>query len=199
MATLSFTGALTLAARRHELWFLAGAAVGLAGWAIATVPWSWTVGVAVLLGGLQWTATEYLLHRFLLHLPLPAGGWWRALLERIHARHHHDPDDVDYLFVPEWAAVPLVLFAALPTWLVLGVRWVPPAMLTFNLFFLWYEWAHFTAHRPYRPLTAYGRYMKRHHLLHHFADARSWFGLTTPVLDLVLGTWRRAGTVTGGR
>ena len=51
------------------------------------------------------------------------------------------------------------------------------------------------AHVPYHPRTRLGRLMKRHHLLHHFKNERFWFGVTNPVVDKLLGTWKRRADV----
>ena len=46
----------------------------------------------------------------------------------------------------------------------------------------YYEWVHYVAHVPFRPLTPVGRYMKKYHLWHHFKNERRWFGVTNPAL-----------------
>jgi hypothetical protein len=41
------------------------------------------------------------------------------------------------------------------------------------------------------PKSAYGRWARRHHFSHHFVDARYNHGVTTPIWDMVFGTYRR--------
>lgn len=44
-------------------------------------------------------------------------------------------------------------------------------------------------------IGAYGRWARRHHFHHHFADARVNHGVTSPLWDLVFGTYRRPGVI----
>ena len=53
-----------------------------------------------------------------------------------------------------------------------------------------YEWVHYVAHIPYRPVTRFGRWMKKYHLWHHFKNEHYWFGVSNPVLDAVHRTYR---------
>ena len=39
------------------------------------------------------------------------------------------------------------------------------------------------------PLVAYGAWARRHHLTHHFAGVNTNHGVTSPLWDLVFGTW----------
>jgi 4-hydroxysphinganine ceramide fatty acyl 2-hydroxylase len=153
------------------------------------------VVIALSLGMATWFGLEYLLHRFLLHLPPPP---WRAVRQvhaRIHWQHHQTPDRPEFLFVPIWASVLLHAMAAGVGFAVGGASWVWPTILGFTLAFGIYESAHFAAHVAYRPRTRWGRTMKRHHLLHHFKNERYWFGVTHPLMDLVFGTWKRRDDV----
>ena len=42
---------------------------------------------------------------------------------------------------------------------------------------------------------AYGRWARRHHFYHHFINAKMNHGVTTPIWDLVFGTYRKADVV----
>ncbi|MEE2787498.1 MAG: sterol desaturase family protein [Myxococcota bacterium] len=52
-----------------------------------------------------------------------------------------------------------------------------------------YEYIHWSNHMR-APRTAYGRWARRHHFSHHFTDARYNHGVTSPLWDLVFGTYR---------
>jgi hypothetical protein len=54
---------------------------------------------------------------------------------------------------------------------------------------LYYEWVHYVAHTPFRPVTPVGRYMRKYHLWHHFKSEKMWFGVTNPSLDLIYRTY----------
>jgi sterol desaturase/sphingolipid hydroxylase (fatty acid hydroxylase superfamily) len=137
---------------------------------------------AVLLGAAGWTLLEYLLHRFVFHGPsLKSPG------AAEHRRHHAL---VDY-FAPWWqkalaalAATALMLpVAALVAGLKVGVAFT----LGFIGMYLLYEVLHRQAHtRP--PRGRYGRWLRKNHFAHHFADSRRGHGVTTPIWDLVFDT-----------
>ena len=64
----------------------------------------------------------------------------------------------------------------------------------FTLFFINYEIHHKRAH-SHAPLNAYGRWLRRHHFSHHFAAPRQNFGVTTPLWDLIFGTYTVIPTI----
>ncbi|MFB6364316.1 sterol desaturase family protein [Paenibacillus elgii] len=57
-------------------------------------------------------------------------------------------------------------------------------------FLLYYEWTHYVAHRPIKPITPWGRWMKKVHLWHHYKSKNYWYGVTNPLFDVMLGTFR---------
>jgi len=148
----------------------------------------------VALGMLIFFCVEYVSHRFLLHAaPRPEPSLSR-LQRRLHYDHHKEPDILELLFVPLWFALPnLSIYAAL-YYLLSGSAHVMLAMVLGNLIaFLYYEWVHYIAHIPATPITPWGRWMKKYHLLHHYKNEGLWFGVTNPALDLLVGTYRAAG------
>jgi sterol desaturase/sphingolipid hydroxylase (fatty acid hydroxylase superfamily) len=52
---------------------------------------------------------------------------------------------------------------------------------------LHYEWVHYVAHIPYQPQTRL--WIKQYHLRHHFISEKHWFGVSTPSLDGLFGTF----------
>ncbi|HQT63256.1 MAG: hypothetical protein B7Z75_00640 [Acidocella sp. 20-57-95] len=54
---------------------------------------------------------------------------------------------------------------------------------------LYYEWVHFIAHIPYKPRTAWGRWIKKYHLWHHYKNERLWFGVTNPSFDIMMRSY----------
>ena len=100
------------------------------------------------------------------------------------------------MFVPGWV---LVWFApAITATLFLLLR---PAHLAATLLatgsaaLLAYEWTHFLIHTSYRPRRRYYRHLWRHHRLHHYRNEGYWFGVTTAVGDVLLGTCPRGAEV----
>ncbi|HLT17479.1 MAG TPA: sterol desaturase family protein [Acidimicrobiales bacterium] len=133
-----------------------------------------------------WTLAEYVLHRFLMHA---ARG--RGLASREHLRHHAERDSILESWQLAWTGVVLVgagLGAAAvaagagPAGWALGAGWVAAYGV--------YDWIHWRAHR--RPVAnRYERFVRRHHFHHHFGRPLANHGVTTPIWDLVFGTYER--------
>ena len=138
--------------------------------------------IIFLVGALGWTLVEYLLHRFVFHAASARGPGAKE-----HRKHHAQ---VDY-FAPWWqkalaavaaTAILLPLFA-----LIVGLKLGAVGTLGFISMFLLYEVLHRRAHtRP--PRGRYGRWRRKNHFAHHFADPRRAQGVTTPLWDFVFGT-----------
>ncbi|MEZ4452039.1 MAG: sterol desaturase family protein [Nannocystaceae bacterium] len=151
--------------------------------------------VAAALGAASWLVAESLLHRFVLHMPRPRARWLRRAHARLHWLHHKEPADPRLLFVPTWAALGLAGAAAAVGAAIGGPAAALGGAAGFALMFAVYEITHLAAHVPYRPRTALGALMRRRHLAHHFKSERCWFGVTHPLIDMVLGTWPRPDAV----
>ncbi len=150
-----------------------------------------------ILGGIGWTFSEYLIHKYVGHGPRlqPSEQWWKNLTPRglaaqfnfEHLAHHADPS----YFAATWrkvtaalVAVPIVgAVASLLGGLERGV----PFALGFSVVYAVYEVLHRRIHSS-APLGWYGRWLRRHHLLHHFRAPRLNMGVTTPLYDLLFGT-----------
>ncbi len=128
---------------------------------------------------LAWPFQEYVLHRFILHAR-PFTLWRKTVdVGLFHREHHRDPKDLN-------GFTPLVLFYFTPPVVFLLFRLIGgDAASGFVGLAVWfakafdYELAHFTAHAPYRPLTALGRRRKAAHLRHHFVNERFWWEVST--------------------
>ena len=144
--------------------------------------------ISLLIGGaLSWTLIEYLLHRFSFHIETK-NERLKLWLAGLHLLHHEIPNRADYVVAPLLMSLPLYLF-------ILGIS----ALITRDLSvtglwgsgialgYLTYEWIHYaTHHRPAK--TKIMKYLKRHHLLHHFKDSNSYFGVSSPFWDIVFDT-----------
>jgi sterol desaturase/sphingolipid hydroxylase (fatty acid hydroxylase superfamily) len=130
--------------------------------------------VYVLAGLSCWTLLEYGLHRFAFH-----ERWLGWALAREHTEHHKRVS----WFAPWSSKLLLALLIAGPLGLLLGA----PFLAGLLGGWLGYEVLHRRIHVA-APLGAYGRWARRHHLAHHFADPRKNHGVTTPLWDWVFGT-----------
>lgn len=141
-------------------------------------------GVAAVAGVLTWTLLEYVIHRWAGHV------YKRNFFGTEHTRHHREGD----YFAAAWkkgiaaVVVLLVLTNAVGLWLGWGVGFTYAGGLTG--FYLTYEWLHRREH-THAPANAYGRWARRHHFWHHFGNPKVNHGVTSPVWDLVFGTYVR--------
>lgn len=146
-----------------------------------------TMAGLVLAGVLLWTLAEYLLHRYVFHWynDTPFG---RRLHFLLHGVHHEYPNDSDRLVMPLLTSVPLaVLFYSFFYFALGGVRLAEPAFAGFALGYLMYDGTHYALHH-FKQTTRLGKFIKRHHMLHHHADHDGGFGVSTPLWDYVFGT-----------
>lgn len=152
-------------------------------------PWYIPSGVA--LGVFLWTAVEYTLHRFLFHYP-PRTPRQERIFFLFHGVHHAQPQDKTRLVMPLPVSIPLALLFYGLFYLVLAVLlkvpwWVNPLMAGFLLGYLIYDLTHYATHHfPMR--SGYAKYVKRYHMMHHYKDPNTRFGVSSPLWDWVFGT-----------
>ncbi|MGO8740747.1 sterol desaturase family protein [Rhodoblastus sp.] len=142
----------------------------------------------IVLGAVLFHASEYVWRRFAFHAPPAPGPSALRLQRRLHFDHHAEPNRLDLLFLPIWFLAALLAASAALFWLVFGAYAVASLVFGVGLAILHYEWTHYVAHIPYQPHTAWGRYIKRYHLRHHFISEKSWFGVSNPTFDYLYGT-----------
>jgi sterol desaturase/sphingolipid hydroxylase (fatty acid hydroxylase superfamily) len=105
----------------------------------------------------------------------------------VHGVHHTWPKDKYRLVMPPAVSITL-FFSFLGIWyLVFGSRWVWAFHSGFVFGYMIYDLTHYYLHH-FNPKTHYGRQLKKHHMLHHFKDSTSRFGVSSKVWDYVFGT-----------
>jgi sterol desaturase/sphingolipid hydroxylase (fatty acid hydroxylase superfamily) len=141
----------------------------------------------VFLGGVFfWTFIEYVLHRFVFHYH-PSSAWGQKLHFLAHGVHHDYPNDSTRLVMPPTVSIPLaILFYGLFSLLIPG-----GALAVFYAGFLFgyvcYDTIHYAVHHA--PMKGkFLRWIKHHHLLHHYLDNGRGFGVSTPLWDHVFRT-----------
>jgi sterol desaturase/sphingolipid hydroxylase (fatty acid hydroxylase superfamily) len=151
----------------------------------------WHIPLGIVVGLLMWTVAEYLLHRYLFHYE-PTTPRMERLFYLFHGVHHHQPQDKTRLVMPLPLSIPLaILFYGL-FYLVLATllglpAWVNPVMIGFMVGYLAYDLIHYATHHfPMR--SRLGKYLKRHHMIHHYKAPDARFGVSSPLWDLVMGT-----------
>lgn len=150
------------------------------------VPLLTTVGLCA--GGLLvWTLTEYFLHRYVFHWTNDT-PWGRRVHFLLHGVHHDFPNDSDRLVMPLLTSVPLaVIFYTLFYFAFGGARLAEPFYAGFAMGYLCYDGTHYAVHH-FKQTSRIGKFLKRHHMLHHHADHSGGFGVSSPLWDLVFGT-----------
>jgi sterol desaturase/sphingolipid hydroxylase (fatty acid hydroxylase superfamily) len=146
--------------------------------------------VALLLGAFAWTFLEYVIHRWMGH----DRRFHRTPFGREHIRHHIQGD----YFAPTSKKLAAAVLAAAvligPAIQVAGLVWGGAYVAGLISCYGLYELLHRREHtHPGRGW--YGRWARRHHFHHHFVDGRSNHGVTTPLWDLVFGTYRPPSTI----
>jgi 4-hydroxysphinganine ceramide fatty acyl 2-hydroxylase len=146
--------------------------------------WIW---VAAGSGIIFFYIIEYIIHRFILHGYF---GKWLPKAYQGHEKHHEHPNDITYLLTPNIYNVSYHIgfssVAFLVTW---DIHLACAFMVGITVYQLYYEWSHFVTHRTIVPLTPWGKWMKKFHLLHHFKSSNHYFGVTNPSIDIVVGTY----------
>lgn len=144
--------------------------------------------LATVAGALAWSLAEHLIHNLIGH---KTRG--RTEFSREHLAHHRDTT----YFAASWKkaamAVPVIApLAGVGWWLVGG-----PGLgfaVGFTVAYVAYEIVHRRIH-THGPLSAYGRFLRRHHLHHHYRDANSNHGVTSALWDRVFRTFQDASLV----
>lgn len=149
--------------------------------------WGWLAVFAF--GMLTFMFSEYLTHRFVFHLMPPKNPFFLKLLKRLHYDHHTDPNDLHLLFLPLWYSLPNLSVLAIIFYLIAGSWELTLGFASGLMLMLFlYEWKHYVAHRPIKPRTKFGKWVKKTHILHHFKNENFWYGVSTPFVDVLFGT-----------
>lgn len=147
------------------------------------------LAAVALAGAFTWTLLEYVLHRFAGH---EARG--RIDFSREHLKHHA----VRGYFTPLPKKLRTAVLVLGTTGVVTGALAGAPLGLSFTLglsaMYATYEVLHWRLHVA-GPRGPYGRWARRHHFHHHFRCPGGNHGVTSPLWDLVFGTWNRPPAV----
>lgn len=169
-------------------------AVVMLDWGFASRPPQ--AGMAYLLGcflvGLfVWSFVEYNIHRFFFHF-CPTDAWQERIVYLFHGVHHAQPGLKTRLVMPPVVSIPMGAFFFGLFYLLVGQalgqpHWVGPLTAGFTVGYVAYDMIHYATHHfPMR--WGVFRYLKRHHMLHHYKTPDKRFGVSSPLWDWVYGT-----------
>lgn len=139
-----------------------------------------------LAGFLITTFIEYCLHRWLFHFNAKTKDE-RLQLFLLHGYHHEFPNDPMRLVLPPIGIWPVALIVAVIWWAVFRSYWFPIFAGT-AAGYIAYDWTHYYTHY-FNPKRGIGRWLKRYHMLHHHDSPNHRYGITSPLWDLVFGTY----------
>lgn len=142
-----------------------------------------------LLGLFAWTLVEYMVHRWVFHW-VPKTPVAEALLKRFHIEHHRVPADQTQVCLPPFLLFPVWSLSFLG-FALLGANTAASLVFIcgFALMQVIYDITHFSTHYM-EPSNGILKRLKKQHMLHHFADEKKRFGVTTPFWDYVFGTYQ---------
>lgn len=149
----------------------------------------WSVVLLFSFGFVSWGFIEYGLHRFVFHYDARS-RIGQKLLYHAHMSHHENPEAISRHFAslllsaPVAAAYWLIAWAATGSWPVASYLFIGMASG-----YLSYQWLHYQCHHR-KSRVRLLRYLRKYHLLHHYRTPELRFGVTSPLFDLVFGTFR---------
>lgn len=136
-------------------------------------------------GVFLWTFMEYVMHRWVFHLDSDT-KIGRKLHLIFHKTHHDYPRDSTRLVLPLFASLPLgIIFYCL--FLLIFRENSNILYAGFLSGYVVYDCIHYTVHSKILK-SSIGRYMKHYHILHHYSDYNTAFGVSSPLWDFIFGT-----------
>ncbi len=155
------------------------------------------LGIAAMFaaGLFAWTLAEDALHRYMFHWNTGT-AFSKRVHFLLHGVHHDFPNDKDRLVMPLGFSIPVsVIFYALFHF-VFGLTHGEPFFAGFVIGYLTYDGTHYAVHH-FKQSTAFGKWVKRHHMLHHHADHDGGFGVSSPLWDIVFRSMPQPGKLAG--
>ncbi|MBW2258241.1 MAG: sterol desaturase family protein [Deltaproteobacteria bacterium] len=148
-----------------------------------------TLLLSLAAGVFSWTFAEYAIHNWVGH---KTRG--RTEFSREHLAHHRDTRYFSPNAKKVTAAVPVIVPMGIVS--VFAAGWVHGLAFTlaFAATYVAYEVLHRRTH-THAPVGPHARWARRHHLHHHYRNANSNHGVTSPLWDWVFGTLEPCGQV----
>lgn len=148
--------------------------------------------VLFLAGLFFFTLIEYLMHRYLYHLPV-TNPKREKFVYTMHGVHHDYPKDKDRLAMPPilslvLATVFFVIYRSLMGDYSFGF------LAGFLMGYTAYLGAHFSVH-AFKVPNNFLKVLWHHHAIHHYREPDRAFGVSSPLWDYVFGTMPRKSPV----
>lgn len=163
--------------------------LGTLRWQAGSLGWR---DAAIALGLLAlFPINEWMIHVFILHYRPRRilGVTVDFYLPKTHRRHHADPWNLEWVFVPRH--VHALVLGALALVCFFAGNW-RPEVLTFGFVYLLlglhYEWVHYLTHITWCPPLAYYERRVLEHRWHHFRNENYWWGVSMGLGDRLFRT-----------
>lgn len=127
-----------------------------------------------------WTLKEYLIHRYLFHIPA------KRFQYIIHGIHHQFPKDKQRLLMPPVPGLLIIVFLFSFWYFIIG-EFVYVFLSGILTGYLGYTFIHYIVH-AYKPIKGV-KFLWSHHLKHHNPKyEHQAFGVSSPLWDYIFGT-----------
>ncbi|MGZ3753696.1 MAG: sterol desaturase family protein [Mucilaginibacter sp.] len=137
-------------------------------------------------GLIFWTLAEYILHRFVFHFD-PKLKWAHRLHFIMHGVHHDYPNDAKRLVMPPSVSLPLAFLFFLLFEAALPAGFCYAFFAGFITGYLCYDMIHYAIHH-HNFKSGWAKRLKKHHMIHHYADPHKAYGVSSPLWDEVFGS-----------
>ncbi len=143
------------------------------------------IGLLFTVGLLLFTLVEYLVHRYVFHMP-PSTPKKAKLQYTIHGVHHEYPKDKTRLAMPPVMSALIALLLLWGTTSLMG-DYAYAFLPGFVLGYSGYLFVHYITH-AYPPPTNAFKILWVNHSVHHYKSQNKAFGVSSPLWDYVFGT-----------
>jgi sterol desaturase/sphingolipid hydroxylase (fatty acid hydroxylase superfamily) len=137
-----------------------------------------------ILGSFGWTFAEYALHNWYGH---KAKG--KNEFSREHLAHHIDASYYPASWKKAFATIQVLPFIFAIMCYLSGFLYGSIFTFGFLITYLTYELVHRRIH-THEPKNLYSKFIRKHHAYHHFSNPRYNHGVTSPIWDIIFGTYR---------
>jgi sterol desaturase/sphingolipid hydroxylase (fatty acid hydroxylase superfamily) len=162
---------------------------GLIYYGISIVGLTISTVVSMFFAGLiLFTFVEYIMHRYLFHLPATTPER-EKFTYAVHGIHHDHPKDKDRLAMPIVFSLILasgfyLLYSFIMGNLVFG--FLPGFLMGYTAYLA----VHYSVH-AFQPPKSFFKILWVHHGIHHYKEHDRAFGVSSPLWDVILGTMPR--------
>ena len=150
---------------------------------------AWKIVLLLVSGVLSWGLIEYVLHRFIFHHHARS-RLGRKLIYHAHLSHHENPEANNRHFASLLLSAPIATGYWLLSWaLTESLAAASYLFIGMSGGYFYYQWLHFHCHH-HKSRRRFLKYLRRYHLLHHYKTPELRFGVTSPLFDLLFGTFQ---------